>query len=224
MSDAPVRMILFPGLAADERMYAELTPSTFELVTPRLLVPARNESMACYARRHCELLSIEPGDVVGGCSFGSLLASEICRQIPCRGLILLSGAVSSTQMVAQAKHLNRWGRYLPYFLIRPILSHRVFMERVFGGGSEAELALGLQMFLDAPASLVKEGGRLAVSYFPNEELSVPVFALHGALDRVIRPPVLSGVELVADAGHGMVVSHPQRVANFLEQCAVRLGI
>jgi len=223
MRAAPVRIILFPGLAADERMYAGLSPSAFELVTPRLLVPERNETMASYARRHCELLSIEPGDVVGGCSFGSLLASAICRQIPCRGLILLSGAVSSTQMVSQAKLLNQWGRYIPYFLVRPVLSHRVFMERVFGGGSEAELALGRQMFLDAPAPLVREGGRLAVSYFPAEELSVPVFALHGALDRVIRPPMLPGVELVADAGHGMVVSHPQRVAEFLEQCVVRLG-
>ena len=56
------------------------------------------------------------------------------------------------------------------------------------------------MLLDAPAQLVREGGRLAVSYFPDEEIHVPIFALHGALDQVIYAPELPTTQIVEGAG------------------------
>ncbi len=212
------RLILFPGLAADERMYAGITCHNREVVTPRLLIPRPGENMTSYARRHIETLRINTDDVIGGCSFGSLVASEIARQHSCRGLVLLSGAVSSQAMVHQAQQLNRWARWLPYALIRRILTRHWFLQRVFGGGTEEQLALGRIMIEEAPEQLVREGGRLAVSYFPDQDVSVPVFALHGAQDRVIRPPQLASLELLEDAGHGMVVSHPDKVAQFLDRC------
>ena len=210
------RLILFPGLAADERMYAGITCSCCELVTPRLLIPQQSETMASYARRHIDALALDMDDLIGGCSFGSLVASEIVRQQPCRGLVLLSGAVSSRAMVHQAQLLSRWSKGIPYAVIRWGLTRRWFLQRVFGGGTEAQLALGKVMIEEAPAPLVREGGRLAVSYFPEEDIVIPVFALHGTQDRVIRPPQVPGVELLDDAGHGMVVSHAGRVSQFIE--------
>ncbi|EAT16947.1 alpha/beta hydrolase [Desulfuromonas acetoxidans] len=216
------RLILLPGLAADERMYQGINCSCRELVTPRLLIPRRQETMACYARRHVEALDVAADDVVGGCSFGSLVASEIARQHPCRGLVLLSGAVSSQAVVSKGQQLNRWATWIPYPVIRHILTRRWFLQRVFGGGTEAQLALGRTMILEAPAQLVREGGRLAVSYFPQQDIAVPVFALHGAQDQVIRPPQLSELELLDEAGHGMVVSHANTVSQFLDRCCQEL--
>jgi pimeloyl-ACP methyl ester carboxylesterase len=216
------RLILFPGLAADERMYAGITCQCCELMTPRLLIPQPGETMAGYARRHIEALSIEADDIVGGCSFGSLVASEIARQQPCRGLVLLSGAVSSQAMVHQAQQLNRWASWIPYPVIRHVLTRRWFLQRVFGGGTEAELALGRVMIEEAPAQLVREGGRLAVSYFPLQSVPVPVFALHGAEDRVIRSPDVDSLHVLEGAGHGMVVSHRQEVIAFLATYCIAL--
>jgi len=214
------RLILFPGLAADERMYAGITCSCCELVTPRLLIPQQSETMASYARRHIDALALDMDDLIGGCSFGSLVASEIVRQQPCRGLVLLSGAVSSQAMVHQAQQLNRWASWIPYSVIRHILTRRWFLQRMFGGGTEAQLALGRTMLLEAPAQLVREGGRLAVSYYPEQEVPVPVFALHGAQDRVIHPPPFPALQLLENAGHGMVVSHRRQVSHFLNACCV----
>nr|WP_320048667.1 alpha/beta hydrolase [uncultured Desulfuromonas sp.] len=216
------RLILFPGLAADERMYQDVSCSVCELVTPRLLVPKKKESMQDYARRCRIQLSIGDDDIIGGCSFGSLVASEIVRQQPCRGLILLSGAHSSQSLVSHAGKLNQWAKWIPYPVIRQILVSRPFLERVFGGGLEAHLQLGRSMLIDAPARLVREGGRLAVSYFPDEEIRVPIFALHGALDQVINVPMLPSTTIVEDAGHGLVVSHARKVSQFLDACCLAL--
>ena len=218
------RMILLPGLAADERMYHGVSCAACELVTPRLLIPNPGETMADYARRHRDCLDIDCDDVVGGCSFGSLVASEIVRQQPCRGLVLLSGALSSRTLVHQAQQLNRWSKWLPYSVIRRVLGSRWFLQRMFGGGAAAQLALGRAMILDAPAQLVREGGRLALSYFPKKDVTIPIFALHGAQDRVIRPPELPCVEILEDAGHGLVVSHASRVSQFLDECYSELSV
>jgi len=217
------RLILFPGLAADERMYDSIHCSTCELVTPRLLIPRRGETMVDYARRHRDQLMISDEDIVGGCSFGSLVASEIVRQQPCRGLILLSGALSSQGLVHQAQQLNRWSRWIPYGVVRHALSSRWFLQRVFGGGEERHMDLGRTMIRESSPQLVREGGRLAVSYFPAEEVSVRVFSLHGAQDRVIHPPQLSSGMLIEEAGHGMVVSHAVQVSQFLEECCSACG-
>jgi pimeloyl-ACP methyl ester carboxylesterase len=47
------------------------------------------------------------------------------------------------------------------------------------------------------------------------DIKVPVFALHGQEDKVINPPVLENCTILPHAGHGMVVSHPQQVGEFL---------
>lgn len=221
--DSSRRLVLFPGLAADERMYQGLGELPWPLVTPRLLIPRRREEMADYARRHIEAYGLTPHDVVGGCSFGSLLAGEICRQQPMAGLVLLSGALSSAALVRQSHRLQRLAPWVPFVLLRSLLVSAPFLRAVFGEADPAQLELGRRMIHQTPKALLLEGGRLAASYRPQGELACPVFALHGAGDRVIRPPQVAGLELVSDAGHGMVVSHADEVTAFLGRICRQLA-
>lgn len=221
--DSGRRLVLFPGLAADERMYQGLGALSWTLVTPRLLIPRRHEQMADYARRHIESYGLGPRDVVGGCSFGSLLAGEICRQQPMAGLVLLSGALSSAALVRQSHRLQRLAPWVPFGLLRSLLASAPFMRAVFGEADPAQLELGRRMLRQTPKALLLEGGRLAASYRPHGELACPVFALHGAADRVFRPPQFAGLVLVPDAGHGMVVSHADEVTAFLRRVCQQLA-
>ncbi|NIQ93702.1 MAG: hypothetical protein GWO11_05725, partial [Desulfuromonadales bacterium] len=77
-----MRLILLPGLAADERMYGGLGDIGVALLTPRLPAPRRGETMPEFARRVADELQIGESDLIGGCSFGSLVAAEIARQRP----------------------------------------------------------------------------------------------------------------------------------------------
>jgi pimeloyl-ACP methyl ester carboxylesterase len=212
------RLILFPGLAADERMYQEVTEKGADLpvrlVTPRLLVPHKGETMPAYARRHAEWLLISEDDIVGGCSFGSMVAAEIARQQCCHALVSLSGCVSSDALVHHSERLRMVAGVLPYWLVRYFLTRTFFLTAVFGQAQPGEIALGRQMIKDAPEQLVRRGGELASQYVSTQPIKCRHYMLHGALDRVIRCPQGAHVTIVEDAGHGMVVSHPEQVVMF----------
>ncbi len=209
------RIILLPGLAADERMYDQLGGLPFELLTPRLLVPQAEESMADYARRHAEWLNIGSDDIVGGCSFGSMVAGEICRQRQTRGLVLLGGALSATALPEVAHRLRLFARFIPFGIMRQVMMNKLFLRAVFGTADEQYLELGRAMIKDTPRELLVYGQHLAATYSPDQQVLCEVCALHGGQDRVLSPPEVDMCEIVADAGHGLVVSHPQVVDEFL---------
>ncbi|OQY19434.1 MAG: hypothetical protein B6I36_04250 [Desulfobacteraceae bacterium 4572_35.1] len=209
------RLILLPGIAADERSYCSLGDLPIEVLTPRLLVPRWHESMEDYAARHANWLKVGDLDIVGGCSFGSMVAGEICRQRSVSALVLLSGALSSASLSPLAHKLKTISTFIPLMLARPLLLSSPFLRAVFGASSADNVKLARQMALDTPAQLIVRGRQLATNYYPNQPLHCPVFALHGVQDRVILPPAVEHCELIDDAGHGMIVTHPQRVSSFL---------
>ncbi|MEA3466546.1 MAG: hypothetical protein U9R29_11170 [Thermodesulfobacteriota bacterium] len=211
------RIILLPGLAADERMYGGIGTLQVPLLTPRLLIPERNETMAEYAQRHADWLDVGTDDLIGGCSFGSMVASEICRQRATRGLVLLSGALSSTTLVSSSHRLKCIADFIPFMLMRRVLMCSLFLHAVFGDADPAHIELGRVMIKETPRDLLVLGGKLAANYYPTTPIECDIFSLHGALDRVLIAPDVHGGEVVKDAGHGMVVSHAGQVAEFLRR-------
>lgn len=209
------RLFLLPGLAADERMFSFLGPFPFLLKTPRLFDPLPHETMPSYAARVADGLELAAGDYLGGSSFGSLVATEIARQRSVQGLVLIGGALSSAQLVPAARHLERFGSRVPFRLLRRILASDFFLRQVFGPESPERLNLGRQMLLDTSRNMLLYGGRLAVSYFPESSLRIPVAAIHGGCDRVMTPPPCTNLCIIPDAGHGLAVSHPEAVTRFI---------
>ncbi len=227
----PGRIFLLPGLAADERMYAGVrhclrtrsVESSSEysvaldaaLVTPRLLVPHAAETMETYAQRTAAQLELREHDIIGGCSFGGMVAAAIARAQPVAGLVLLSSALDSAAQGRAALVLNRLAQKLPFAWVRKFLASDLFLHAVFGDAAPDEIELGRTMLLETPPQTLRRGGTLAATYHSSVPVLVPVYALHGKDDRVLKPPQLEHCNLVTAAGHGLVVSHPQLVADFL---------
>lgn len=227
----PGRIFLLPGLAADERMYTGvrrcLRISSTEpnskygvaldaaLITPRLLEPHAGESMEAYAQRTAAQLELKPHDIIGGCSFGGMVATAIARTQPVAGLVLLSSALDSATQVRAAPVLNCVAQKLPFTWVRKFLVRDLFLRAVFGAAEPEEIELGRTMLLETPPLLLRRGGALAATYHSDALIQVPVYALHGDEDRVLKAPQLEHCTIVPAAGHGLVVSHPQLVANFL---------
>ncbi|MCA1797000.1 MAG: hypothetical protein LC645_05580, partial [Geobacteraceae bacterium] len=77
------------------------------------------------------------------------------------------------------------------------------------------IELGRTMLLDTPEPTLRYGGLLASTATLHTAVKAPVYALHGTEDRVLKAPPVKHCTLVQNAGHGMVVSHAQEVAEFL---------
>jgi len=211
------RLILFPGLGADGRMFVHLGDVGCALSTPALPIPLHAESMDLYARRIADTMHVDAGDYVGGCSFGALVASAIARQRPVAGLVLIAGAISSATVAGPAHWLTRIAAWSPDAMLRALLSSQTFLTRTFGPLTRPQMELARAMLAQTPRDMFITGARLATSYFPAGLPGCPVYALHGSQDRVMRPPAVPGCRLVSGAGHALPVTHPQETTQFVRE-------
>lgn len=217
-----MRLILLPGLAADERMYAGLGAVGVSLETPRLPAPDCTESMSAYARRIADDLGIGADDLIGGCSFGSLLAAEIARHRAVRALFLIAGALSSATIRWPARLLGGLPKAVPLPLLRRLFASEPNLRFFFGGAQKAYFPLARRMLDETPDALLHYGAALAVGYFPSEPVPCPVLAIHGGRDRIMAPPPVAHCRIIAGAGHGLAMSHADEVTQALRREVQRL--
>jgi pimeloyl-ACP methyl ester carboxylesterase len=208
------RLILLPGLGADERMFGSIDPSGLPLVPCRHLVPARKENLPSFAQRTAEHLDIGTGDVIGGASFGSMVAAAIAHQRRVRALVLIGGALdgSSLRPIPGAKIT----RFLPAFILRPLLrSDRILQHAFAVEGPEAQNFIRA-MLTEAPDDLLLQGSRMLLAYRAGQPPPCPVFAIHGGRDPIMAPPV-PGCSIIPEAGHGLLWTHGHQITAFLRQ-------
>ncbi|MHB8455263.1 MAG: alpha/beta fold hydrolase [Acidiferrobacterales bacterium] len=210
-----LRLILFPGLGADGRMFSGLGYPCRALETPSLAVPARTETMEQYARRVADASNIIASDYIGGCSFGGLVASAIARERPVAGLVLIASAASSAMITPRTTRLTQFSALIPDRAFPALLTSKVFLKAVFGPLTGSQVELARLMLAQTPREMILNGMRLASSYLPADPPICPVYALHGSRDNVMRPPQVPGCRIVPDAGHGLAVTHPELTTEFL---------
>ena len=209
------RLILLPGLGADERMFSNLGLADLPLVTPRHIVPVKGEDLPTYARRTAEHLGIGADDVVGGASFGSMVAAAIARQRSVRALVLIGGALSASGLLQVPG--SGMVSQLPALFLRPLLRSDRVLKLVFAPESAEMHRLARMMLAEAPDDLLLYGGLMLCRYRTDEKVSCPVFAIHGGRDPVMTPPLAPGLRLLPEAGHGIAWTHGAEVGTFLRE-------
>jgi pimeloyl-ACP methyl ester carboxylesterase len=171
--------------------------------------------MTGYARRVAVTLGIEQNDIIGGASFGSMVASAIARQRQVRALVLTGGALdSATLRPVPGSRVLHW---FPGRVLRPLLRSDRMLEMVFGPDGLEGKELARRMLNDTSDAMLLRGGRMILDYRPDTAPLCPVFAIHGALDRVMSPPPVPGCRVLAEAGHGLPWTHALEVVQYLRE-------
>ena len=128
MSPQTTRLVLFPGLAADGRLFEpqRLALSAFVRVeTPNWIEPESEcESIQAYAARMARVIRpVARGErlFLAGASLGALVALEAARHLPATGVFMIGGC-RDTRAVAPFFRFACWlGRQLPLPLLRTVL-------------------------------------------------------------------------------------------------------
>lgn len=209
------RLFLLPGLGADERLFAGIGPLCLPVITPRLPVPQPHESMPAYSLRVASTLDLRPEDWIGGCSFGSIVAADIARRRSLKGLVLVGGALSPSALISAWQWLALLRPLLPVRGLHPLLANRSVISLCFGALPEPASQTLLAMFKETPDEMLSEGTRLLGQYNSTLPVLCPVHAIHGALDRFMRPPPVPDCHILHDAGHALALTHPHEVSTFL---------
>ena len=200
------RLVLFSGMGADARLFQSLRIPEAEIVTPAHAEPAQEETLPHYAARIADSLKIQPADIVGGISFGGMVAGEIARQRPVAGLILLGSCLRPDRLPRSYRWIERFGVFIPDFLLsfrswRPLVRWR-FAPLTH----EAESCL-IDMAHASDCAQIRTFGRMVMNWNGVKNIDCPIVAIHGDRDRVIPLHCADAHVILKDAGHAFTLTH-----------------
>lgn len=210
-----MRFLLITGFGLDKRAFAPLRLPEDRFALFDLIPALPDESLRDYALRMAKAMGAGPDDVVGGISFGGMLALEIAKALETRAVLLIASATHPRYI---RKRFLLWSHLVPY-------APDVLIRRVF---ALIPAVLSWQRMLSPPGQALLTD---IMTRFPMDLLrslppkmrkwegcppAVPLRQIHSEGDWVIRlngsPPDLT---VVKGRNHLLTVSHPEAVRKFL---------
>jgi pimeloyl-ACP methyl ester carboxylesterase len=207
-----VKLLLFPGLGADARMFYPQAGLGTALNLPE---PRRGESLADLARR-IEL----PGDgpfVFGGVSMGGMVALELAKIRPCKGVLLIASSRNTRMVPPVAEALSWILKAAPDLGPNVRLpAWRMLVSRL-GPLSDADQRLLAEALHAHPLDRLREYTRMILEWEGVADPGVPVRHIHGDRDQIIPLRYVKPDVVIRGAGHGVNLSHAENVNDAIRQ-------
>ena len=208
-------VVMLPGMGADARVYKKLRREFGQLVVPEWLPPRRGETLVAYAKRTAGSLPERPM-VVGGMSFGGMVAIEMARVLPGVDCVLIGSVTGPEHLPLRVRAAVAIGRVVPVtgFALGQKLARalRALAGRLLSPNSRALL----DQFASADPVFLRWAILALASWRPTTESGpLRVHQLHGSRDQVLPASCAAGSEVVPGGGHVLTLTHPEEVASFL---------
>lgn len=212
-------LVLLPGLGADQRLFDPQRRQFVDLVAPPWLEPLARESLASYAERMSERIrdSVPANSriVLGGVSFGGMLAAQMAPLLKPDAIVLIGSALHPSEISFKLRTMAFAGKWMP---VPPSATTRI-MGRAFIrtlGPMKREHRHFLETMIDAiPFSFLRWAGDAIFGWEGRAKFECRLVRLHGDRDRIIPLPKHGLVHVIRGAGHVPSVSHADEVNQHL---------
>ena len=220
-------LVLLAGLGADERLFEQQRAAFADVVVVQPWIdPLDDEDLCSYAARVAALVAAAVDRrrplLIGGSSFGGMVALEMARVLKPDGVVLLGSARDLSGVHPL------WRPLLPLARLAPLWAHRLFARLgpvvarpLFGADDDDVTRLFSLMLRDSPPARVQWACRALASWRPQPFGELPIFSIHGHDDRLL-PAQRAGADVVVDgAGHLLPLTHGAAVNAFLRDVLAR---
>jgi pimeloyl-ACP methyl ester carboxylesterase len=234
----PGKLLLVPGIGA--------TPDIFEpqreafgdaLIAPDWLDPKPGETVAEYASRWADVLRPEvtqaitrddgwggPADdaplLIGGLSFGGMVATELARHLPARAVVLIASELRGDAVPDRFYAIRPLAHRLPDAVLRRLAPWIALAYAKNDGLDDPRTALLRQMSRQANLPVLRWGTAAMQNWSlgnPGPDYP-PVHRIHGADDWLI--PRQGHIDRLVPRGKHLInLSHPQTVNTWLQDIA-----
>jgi len=216
MSDqSSTALILLPGLGADQRQFEPQRMAFPDLMVPPWIVPRRQESLVDYAARLAETIVPSRPLILGGSSFGGMVAYEMARHLRPEVVVLI-GSCRSPQ--ALRPMLRRLRPLVPLVAVQAFALAQWMSPlavRMFSPFTTEQKQLCVAMFKDMDCGFMKWVCRAVLGWVPSGPPPVPVFQIHGQRDRVMPVRLAAADEVIPGGGHLINLTHARQVNAFI---------
>ncbi|MFN7886591.1 MAG: alpha/beta fold hydrolase [Phycisphaerae bacterium] len=231
-------LYMYPGLAADARLFLPQQAKLPALVTPAWLAPEKRETLEAYARRMAEALMQQRARegatgayCIGGFSFGGQVALEMVQHLMPKpdAVVLVCGVRSRAQILPAFVRQQRLSEHVPAFVQRAMFGPYAswFAQREGLSAEHASLLIAMAKGNDPSflqwsswACANWRGEPKGVANAPGET-GVKVLHLHGERDRVIPDVRKQAMTTLAGAGHLITFTHAEAVTAWLREVLER---
>ena len=207
----PLPIVLLSGMAADERLFGPQLDAFPEARVQPWIEPGPRESIRRYAARLARFADPGRPCVVGGASFGGVIALEMARHLDARACVLIGSVRAPTELPW------RWRAAQPLALLGPAWAGVLagLLGRVGAGLLPGGTARRLKRLSRPEAAFVRWAMCALCLWRARPAPRVPVFQIHGANDQTLpvartRPDVI-----VPTGGHALTLFSPNAVNAFL---------
>lgn len=204
-------------MGADARMFSPLAERLpeFDIRVPPWIPPGPCESLPTYARRLANTIDSADSCIIGGTSFGGMVALEMLGRVPARACLLIASCRSPSQTAAN-RALGRLAlRTMPWLLTGAaqwlLRSAAPLAGRITGSGMR-QLADGDRRFYRWAARAITEWQPT-----PPPADGPPIFHIHGSRDPLMPLRLARPDAVVEGAGHLLAMTHPDAVAGFIRE-------
>lgn len=209
-------------MGTDERLYVAQQAALPDLILVRWIAPLSRESLPDYARRLAA--TIDPGTpcLVGGCSFGGMVAVEMCRHLDARACLLISSIRGPHELPCHFRALRHWALLATQPLRMVPLASRTALP-IARHVLPRRLVPAVEQLASHPGSFLQWASWAILTWQPSAPPSVPVLAIHGTHDRILPFRNVHADECVEGGGHLLPLTHPEEVNRFLSSQLGRYG-
>ena len=216
-------ILLIPGMAADASVFAAQTAALPEVRVVEWIEPLPRESLASYASRLAERVHAPPGCVLGGASFGGIVAIEMARRLNPRCIVLIGSVASPAELPLRIRLLRP---FAPMALAAPVRVCQWLVGSLNGRWmkrSRSNLAAIAKQFCNADPRLLRWSLDALLRWRAAPTIICPVLCVHGDRDPIfpLPPSNKHDYAVVHGGGHVISLSHPKEVSDFLSACLVK---
>jgi len=154
------RLFLLPGVGADERLFDEQRSCAADLHVIEWIAPvAPDEPLIDYAQRLAATIDTSRPFVIGGASFGGMVALEVARHVQPDAVMLIGSCRSPSLLPSSYRFLRAGSDLVPDALFGRTFAAAPLIASRFGARSREHRHLFSGMLRQTPPSFVRWAAR-----------------------------------------------------------------
>lgn len=201
-------------MTADERLFSDQSDAFPNLRVLAWIDPAPRESLTSYALRLSNQIKQDRPFIIGGCSFGGIVALEFARHVPALACVLIASVRSPGELPKEMTRFRIFATLGPGFL-RTIAWFALCLGKYF---LPARQVRSLRRLSQSESAFERWAICALLKWKPIAPgKTIPIYQIHGANDRVFPVALTHPDVVVAGGDHALPLSHPSAVNEFIDK-------